>query len=71
MNRQEAAKLYFVSFCIEQYKVYWGMKGGEVMRLFDKHHVTEYLYDHYDVLHTQGTAWLMAEIGDYIKEQTA
>lgn len=38
------------------------------MTLFDKHHVTEYLYDNYDVLHTQGIEWLVADIDDYIKE---
>ena len=68
MSKKESDILYFVSFCIEQYKMHHGMKGSEVMSLFDKHHVTEYLYNNYDVLHTQGSDWLMAEINDYMKE---
>ena len=68
MSKRETDILYFVSFCIEQYKMHCGKKGSEVMTLFDKHHVTEYLYDNYDVLHTQGIEWLVADIDDYIKE---
>lgn len=68
MSQKEADILYFVSFCIEQYKMYRSMKGSDVMVLFDKQHITEYLYDNYDVLHTQSAAWLMEEIDDYMKE---
>ncbi|MDE6648033.1 MAG: DUF3791 domain-containing protein, partial [Prevotella sp.] len=53
---------------IEQYKMHRNMKGSDVMALFDKQHITEYLYDNYDVLHTQSAAWLMEEIDDYMKE---
>lgn len=68
MSQKEADILYFVSFCIEQYKMHRSMKGSDVMTLFDKHHITEYLYDNYDVLHTQSATWLMEEIDDYMKE---
>ena len=44
MDKRDADILYFVSFCIEQYKML-------------------------DILHTQGSQWLMQEIDDYIKNK--
>lgn len=44
------------------------MAGGDVMSLFDEYHVTEYLFENYDMLHTQGVSWLMEEIENYIGE---
>lgn len=68
MSKRESDILYFVSFCIEQYKKHHGMAGGDVMSLFDEYHVTEYLFENYDMLHTQGASWLMEEIENYIGE---
>ncbi len=39
------------------------------MTLFDKTGVTNYLVDHYDVLHTQSAQWLIQEIDDYINKR--
>jgi len=69
MSQKEIDILYFVSFCAENYKKHRDMKGYEVMALFDKYHVTEYLYDNYDVLHTQGASWLMQEIDEFLKDK--
>lgn len=64
-------RLYFVAFCIEQYKASHKMSGADVARLFDREGVDNYLEDNYDVLHTQGASWLVADIDDYIKEVKA
>ncbi|WP_425286611.1 DUF3791 domain-containing protein [Bacteroides maternus] len=40
--------LYFI-----QYKVHVPANGNEVMDLFDKYGVTEYLSDNFEILHTQ------------------
>lgn len=69
MEKRDADILYFVSFCIEQYKMHKGLSGSEVMTLFDHNGVTNYLANHFDVLHTQGAEWLMLEIDDYIKNK--
>lgn len=63
----EDKRLYFVSFCIEQYKTSHGMEGSKVADLFNKKGVTDYLENNYDVLHTQGANWLVAEIDEYLK----
>ncbi len=66
MDKRDANVVYFVSFCIEQYKMHKGLSGGEVMKLFDQNGVTDYLAENFDVLHTQGAQWLMQEIDEYI-----
>lgn len=42
------------------------MSGEEVMDDFSHYGVMDYLRDCYDVLHTQGNQWLLAEIDDFI-----
>ncbi|WP_291528072.1 DUF3791 domain-containing protein [Bacteroides sp. UBA939] len=69
ISKLEQNKLYFISFCIEQYKKHSGTTGGATMGLFDRYGVTNYLFDHYDVLHTQGNQWLIEEIESFIKER--
>ena len=65
----ESDKLYFVSFCIEQYKKHIAATGDAVLELFDKYGITDYLYEYYDVLHTQGVKWLLEEIDNLIAER--
>ena len=67
----DAEILYFIAFCVEQYKMHKCISGSEAMELFDRYHVTEYLRDNYDVLHTQGHQWLLAEIDEFIQRQAA
>ena len=60
-------KLLFVSFCIEEYKAQHGMTGGEVVKLFEKYGVTDYLMDGFDVLHTLGRNMILADIDSFIE----
>ena len=69
MDKRDTDILYFVSFCIEQYKMHKGLSGSETIMLFDKNGVIEFLSNHFDVLHTQSAQWLMQEIDDYIKNK--
>ena len=57
----------FVVFCIEIYKSKKNMNGKEVYDLFNKYGVFKYLTDGYDMLHTQGDAWLVNDIDEYLK----
>ena len=66
MSTNEQSVLYFVSFCIEQYKHEMNMSGSEVMELFDQRGLLDYLVEHYEVLHTQGHSWLIEEMKEYL-----
>lgn len=68
---EEVDRSFFVSFCVEQYKKHIGATGNVVIDLFDSYGVTEYLYENYDVLHTQGAQWLMVEIEEFVIERKA
>lgn len=57
----------FVSFCIEEYGAAKGMTGEQVLDLFSKYDLVNYLSEFYDVLHTQGRLWLIEEIDEYIE----
>ena len=66
MNNNQQDIALFLSFCIEQYKAAKGMTGKEAMQELDRYGVLEYLSEFYDVLHTQGRQWILADIGDFI-----
>lgn len=67
MANKDLDRAYFISFCIEQYKMHVSATGIKVMELFDRYGVTNYLWDNFEVLHTQGHRWLMADIDAYIQ----
>lgn len=69
MDKKELDIAYFLSLCIEQYKVKQGLSGEDTMNLFEKYNVLSYLSDNFEVLHTQGRQWLMEEIEDYITKR--
>lgn len=57
----------FIIFCLEIYKEKEGLTGKETYDLFEKYKLFDYLYEGYDVLHTQGDEWLMNDINDFLK----
>ena len=59
-------KLLFVSFCIEEYKTEHGMAGAYTAKLFEKYGVTDFLMDHFEVLHTLGVKATLDEIDRFI-----
>lgn len=71
MSDKDQEATFFVSFCLEQYKHIKNKRGKEVMELFDKYGISSYLFDNYDVLHTQSHQWLTEEIDRIIKEKEA
>ena len=60
-------KLLFASFCIEEYKARHGMTGEEVVKLFEKYGVTDYLMTGFDVLHTLGRNMILDDIDKFIE----
>ena len=65
-------ELPFLLFCIEEYKNRKGMTGREVLELFNRYSICEYIKSFYEVLHTTGTQYILNDIDLYIESrQTA
>lgn len=64
---KQLAKLEFVSFCIEQYKIATNRGGYDVEQMFQQKGVISFLLEHYEVLHTQGEQIILNEIDEYLK----
>ena len=62
---QELVK--FKAFCLERYKYMHNMKGIETLRLFKKYGVMDYIGSFYDVLHTFGDRYIVADIDEFIE----
>lgn len=58
--------LYFLSFCVEAYKMRHHMTGEEALQLFDKTGATQYILNGYVALHTQSERWIVDDIDEYI-----
>ena len=67
MSKEEKDIALFVAFCIEEYGAAKGISGEQVLDLFSKYGLVDYLSEFYDVLHTQGRQWLIEEIDEYIE----
>lgn len=61
--------LLFIAFCIENYKEHRQMSSDNVLHLFKKYGVIDYLTQGFGVLHTQGKEYIMADIDRYIKNR--
>ena len=59
-------ELPFLILCIEEYKNCKNLSGKDVIELFNKYSVCEYIQDFYDVLHTTGTKYIIEDIDLYI-----
>lgn len=66
MNKKEKDIALFIAFCIEEYAAYKRMSGEEVLDMFTKYVVTDYLNKCFEPLHTQGRQWLIDEIDEFI-----
>lgn len=65
-------ELPFIVLCVEEYKNQKKMTGKEVMELFNRYSVCDYIQSFYEVLHTTGTKYIVNDIDLYIKSrQTA
>ena len=62
-------ELPFIVLCIEEYKNQKQMSGKDVIDLFMKYFVCDYLKSFYEVLHTMGTRYIVNDIDLYIKSR--
>ena len=67
MNKE----LQFMVFCIEEYRGKKGLSGKEVADLFRKYSVLEYVRDFYDVLHINGSNYIIDDIYEFIESKRA
>lgn len=61
----------FLIFCIEQYKSAKNLSGKQVMELFQKYRVSEYIVSCFEALHTTGTNYIIEDIDLYIEARQA
>lgn len=61
----------FLIFCIEQYKAAKNLTGNQVMDLFNKYGVSEYIVSCFEALHTTGANYIIEDIDLYIEARRA
>lgn len=59
----------FFVYVLEKYAIYKGIGGLQVYALFKEYGVDSFLVDHYDLLHTQGTGYVLDEIERFIQKR--
>ena len=57
----------FIAYCLEEYKVAKGMTGKDVMALFKKHNIIDYIVTCYGALHTMGGLAIAEDIDSLIE----
>lgn len=57
----------FLVFCIEMYKVAKNLTGKEVISLFMRYGVSDYVLSCYKALHTTGTNYIVEDIDLYLE----
>ncbi|MDR3188221.1 MAG: DUF3791 domain-containing protein [Prevotellaceae bacterium] len=60
--------LFFI-FCVEGYKSFSGQAAETVLTTFTTEKVFDFLSSNFDVLHTQGKAYIMETIDDFLKSK--
>ena len=68
VKRKEAT---FFIYCIEIYKNAKALSGKQVMALFNKYHVPEYVVSYFEALHTTGERYIVDDIDLYIAARQA
>ena len=59
-------KTPFIVYCIEEYKSAEDKTGKEVIDLFNRYRVIDYIRAYYEVLHTTGRQYIVDDINLYI-----
>lgn len=61
----------FMVYCIEEYKKANDLSGKEVISLFGKYQVLDYICDFYESLHTTGPEYIVEDIESFIEERNS
>lgn len=65
-KQKDREVLLFQAFCVENYRESRNVSAKETLLLFSNHGVFAFLHDNFEMLHTQGTAYILDAITDYI-----
>jgi len=57
----------FIAYCMEEYKAAKSITGKEVITLFKKHNIIDYIVTCYGALHTMGGLAIADDIDSLIK----
>ncbi len=72
-NRQKrvvaSEVLQFYTYCLENYSKYNRIEGINTWALFKETGADDYVIDNYDLLHTQGTEYVLDDIKQFIKKR--
>jgi hypothetical protein len=58
----------FIAYCLEEYKVAKDLTGNEVISLFKKYNIIDYIITCYGALHTMGGLAIAEDIDSLIEE---
>ena len=58
----------FIAYCLEEYKAAHNMTGREVIMLFKKYNIIDYIVKCYGALHTMGGLAIAEDIHSLIEE---
>ena len=59
----------FYIYTLEKYALAKGLSGLQALALLKRYRVDDFLLDHYDLLHTQGTEYMIDEIDRIIQRR--
>ena len=59
----------FYTYCLEKYALAKGLTGLQTLALLKRYGADDYLIDHYDLLHTQGTGYVIDEVDLLIRSR--
>lgn len=59
----------FFTYMLEKYALSNGMGGLQALALFKEYDADEFLINNYDLLHTQGTGYVIDEINRFIQRR--
>lgn len=59
----------FLVYCVEEYKAEKNLTGKEVIGLFRRYAVFEYIKSFYESLHTTGKKYIVEDIDLYIRSR--
>ena len=59
----------FYTYCLEKYALAKSLTGLQALALLKRYGADDYLIDHYDLLHTQGTGYVIDEVDLLIRSR--
>ena len=62
-----SAKGKFLVYCLENYKAAKNMNGKQVIEMFKRYGVTDYIMSCYESMHTTGTNYIIEDIDLFVE----